>query len=63
MNELDTTINGSKDAGRVVWSQPTLTATEECWNGITWNGYRIPEGVRVTDLLPRKSWGGKKAKY
>jgi cell division FtsZ-interacting protein ZapD len=57
MNELDTTINNHKQEGRVWWSAPAcLTAREERWNGVTWNGYRIPVGVRLTDLPPRHTW-------
>lgn len=33
------------------WSDKT--AKELGWTGVTWNGYKIPQGVRVTDIPVR----------
>lgn len=41
--------------GRVVWDHTIVEAKTDVelgYNGITWNGYKLPVGVRISDKPP-----------
>lgn len=50
--DLTTTVQGTKQEGRMVYHAPDTaerTDEEKGYVGITWNGYRLPKGLRITE--------------